>query len=135
VGRERSPGAVELVDGVLQAEVALLDKVTQVHALGKGVAAGDADHQPEVGPDEAVLGGSGVRHGARQLGAGLTSGDAFRRLVAGLDDARQRALLLRREEGNLADLVEVEADRIVHVSVSNRWRASRIPQPRVPEDT
>ena len=33
---------VELVDGVLEAEVALLDEVEQLHAGGQGVAAGDA---------------------------------------------------------------------------------------------
>ena len=62
---------------------------SEVHALGEGVTAGDADHQPEVGPDEAVLGGSGVGHGARQLAAGLAGVEALRRLVAGLDGAGQ----------------------------------------------
>ena len=33
---------VELVDGVLEAEVALLDQVEELHGVGEGVAAGDA---------------------------------------------------------------------------------------------
>ena len=47
---------VELVDGVLEAEVALLDEVEELHAGGQGVAAGDAHDEAEVGPDEPVLG-------------------------------------------------------------------------------
>src|SRR6476659_1379003 len=38
---------VELVDGVLEAEVALLDQVQELHAGGKGVAAGDAHDEAE----------------------------------------------------------------------------------------
>ena len=64
-GELEAPAPVELVDGVLEAEVALLDEVEQVHALGQGVAAGDADHEAEVGADEPVLGlGGGARPGA-----------------------------------------------------------------------
>ena len=44
VGGELEAAApVELVDGVLEAEVALLDEVAEVHALGERVAPGDAD--------------------------------------------------------------------------------------------
>ena len=43
---------------------------------GQGVAAGDADDEPEVGPDEAVLGGSGGGHGPVQLAALLTGVEA-----------------------------------------------------------
>ena len=56
---------------------------------GQGIAAGDADHQPEVGPDEPVLGGSGVGHGRAQLGARLAGVQPLAGLAAGLDDARQ----------------------------------------------
>ncbi len=63
VGRELEATApVELVDGVLEAEVALLDEVEQVHALGEGVAASDADHESEVGADEPILGVGGGAH-------------------------------------------------------------------------
>src|SRR5829696_2216185 len=45
---------VELLHRVLEAEVALLDEVEELHARGQGVPAGDADHEPQVGPDEVV---------------------------------------------------------------------------------
>src|SRR3954469_2295196 len=47
---------VELVDGVLEAEVALLDEVEQLHAGGHRVAARHAHDQAEIGADEPVLG-------------------------------------------------------------------------------
>ena len=79
VGRELEAAApVELVDGVLETEVALLDEVAEVHALGEGVAAGDADDQPQVGADEAVLGPGAGRDGAPQLGAALAVGRGAR---------------------------------------------------------
>src|SRR4051812_33926362 len=53
---------VELVDSVLEAEVAFLDEVEQVHALGEGIPAGDADHEAKVGADEAILGLGGRVH-------------------------------------------------------------------------
>ena len=39
-GELEAPAPVELVDGVLEAEVALLDEVEQVHALGAGGSGG-----------------------------------------------------------------------------------------------
>src|SRR5205085_3402852 len=47
---------VELVDGVLEPQVALLDEIEQLHAGRHRVAAGDAHDQAEVGADEPVLG-------------------------------------------------------------------------------
>ena len=96
-------------------EVALLDEVAEVHALGEGVAAGDADHQPEVGADEAVLGPGAGADGTPQLGAALAV--ASRRSAAARPSSMTRAsclLLVRVEEGDLADLVEVHADGITH---------------------
>ena len=56
VGRELEALApVELLDGVHQAEVALLDEVEQRQARGL-VLLGDRHHQPEVGLDEGALG-------------------------------------------------------------------------------
>jgi hypothetical protein len=57
---------------VLEAEVALLDEVEEVHALGRGVLAGDADHEAEVGPDEPVLGVGRCPDGTLQLAPALT---------------------------------------------------------------
>ena len=59
---------VELVDRVLEAEVALLDEVEQVHALRQGIPTGDADDEAQVGPDEAILRFGGGRHGGLQIG-------------------------------------------------------------------
>ncbi len=81
---------------------------------GQGVAAGDADDQAEVGPDEAVLRLGSGGDGLVELGAGLAGLRATRGLPAGLDDAGQLLLLIRREKGHLADLVEVETNGIVH---------------------
>ena len=78
---------VELVDGVLEPEVALLDEVPEVHALGEGVTAGDRDDQPEVGADEAVLRLGAGGDDAPQLGAALAVGDALGRLATSLDGA------------------------------------------------
>jgi hypothetical protein len=62
-GELEATAPVELVDGVLEAQVALLDEVEEIHALGQGVAAGDAHHEAQVGADEAVLGfGGGPVH-------------------------------------------------------------------------
>ena len=46
---------VELVDGVLEAEVALLHQIEEIHAGGEGIAAGDAHDEPEIRPDETIL--------------------------------------------------------------------------------
>ena len=88
VGRElEAAPPVELVDGVLEAEVALLDEVEQFHALGQRVALGDGDDEAEVGADEAVLGVGGCRDGVLQRHAALAVGQLLGGLAAGLDDA------------------------------------------------
>ena len=55
--------------------------------------------------------------GPSQLGAALAVGEAFGGVAAILDGARQLLLLVRVEEGDLADLVEVHADGITHCEV------------------
>ena len=115
VGGELEAAApVELVDGVLQTQVALLDQVAEVHALGEGITAGDADHQPEVGADEAVLGLGTGADGTPKIGAPLSGLEACGRGVAVLDHPGQLLLLICVEEGDLADLVEVHTDGIAH---------------------
>ena len=131
-GELEATAPVELVDGVLEAEVALLDEVEQVHALGQGVAAGDGHDQAQVGADEAVLGVGGGRHLGLEVGAALAVGEPLGGLAAGFDDARQLALVLGGEEGDLADVVQVQADGVVHdVSYNRSWwgsfRPSRVP--------
>ncbi len=105
---------VELVDGVLEAEVALLDEVEELHARGEGVAAGHAHDQAEVGPDEAVLGGVGGPDGLADLSALLAGLETLAGLDAGLDDLGELALLLGGEQRHEADLVEVLTYGITH---------------------
>ena len=88
VGRElEATPPVELVDGVFEAEVALLDEVEQIHPLGQRVALGDGDDEAEVGADEAVLGVGGGGDGVLQRHAALAVGQLLGGLTAGLDDA------------------------------------------------
>ena len=98
-GELEATAPVELVDGVLEAEVAFLDQIQQVHALGQGITTGDGDHQSEVGTDEAVLGAGGLGHCGLEGCALLALGEPLGRVAAGFDDARQFALLLSIEEG------------------------------------
>ncbi len=79
---------VEALDGPQQAQVALFDQVLQAEALA-GVAAGDVDHQAEVGADHAVAGGR----------------------VAVADGDGQLALVVGRQERGLVDLAEVRLQR------------------------
>ena len=111
VGGELEPLApVELVDGVLEPEVALLDQVQQFHAGRQGVAAGHAHHQAEVGPDEPVLGRVGVADGLVDVAASLALLLALAGLYAALDGLGQLALLLGVEQRHRADLVQVLLD-------------------------
>ena len=90
---------VELVDGVLEAEVALLDEVEQLHARGQGVAAGDADDEAEVGPDEAVLGGVRHPHDLVEFGVVVAVGDPLGGGASGFDarESSRSSSALRRE--------------------------------------
>ncbi len=88
VGRElEATTPVELVDGVLETQVALLDEVAEVHALGEGIAAGDRDHEPQVGADETILGLGATGHRSPQVRAALAVGEALGGRVAVFDDA------------------------------------------------
>src|SRR5690606_8430675 len=105
---------VELVDGVLEPEVALLDEVEQLHRRRQGVAAGDAHDEAEVGPDEAVLGSRRGLDRLAELAAALARVDASLGLTPTLDDLRELALLVGGEQGDEADFVEVLTNRITH---------------------
>ena len=69
---------------------------------GEGVAACDAHHQPEVRPDETVLGGGSGGYGLAQLAAARRV-EAGAGLTATLDRLRQLALLICGEQGHEAD--------------------------------
>ena len=105
---------------MLEAEVALLDQVEQIHALGERVAAGDGDHEAEVGADEPVLRLGGFADLALEGDATLAGVELFLRLAAGFDDARQLALVFGGQQRDLADVVEVETDGVVHDVSYNR---------------
>jgi hypothetical protein len=99
---------VELVDRVLETEVAFLNQVAQIHPLGEGVAAGDGDDQPEVGADEAIFGRSGGTDFGVEGRIGRTVGELPRGLVALFDGAGKIALFNSVEERDFADIVEIE---------------------------
>ena len=80
---------VELLDRADQAEVALLDQVEERHARLR-VVARDRHHEPQVALDQPAL----------------------RRLVAEVLAARELALLGRRQQPPVADLADVELQRI-----------------------
>ena len=91
VGRELEPElVVELLDGADQAEVALLNQVEQRHA-GVRVVARDRHHEAQVRLDQAPLRG----------------------FVAEILAARELALLTGSEQPAVADLADVELERIV----------------------
>jgi hypothetical protein len=81
---------VEFVDRPDQAEVSLLDQVEERHAAAV-VLLGHRDHQPEVGLGQALL--------------GLTR--------SGLDLLGEVDFVSRAEQTDLADLFEVQPDRVV----------------------
>jgi hypothetical protein len=118
---------VELVDRVLEAQVAFLDEIQELHAGGKGVAASHAHHEPQVGPDEPVLGGGRIADRTIELTALLAIFLAGLRLEALLDDLGELALFLGIEKRNRADLVQVLSNRIAHDNSLNGNRTRGIP--------
>ena len=91
VGRELEAHlVVELLDGADEPEVALLDQVEERHA-GLRVVPGDRHHEPEVALDQAALGG----------------------LVAHVLPPGELALLGRGQEPAVADLADVELERVL----------------------
>jgi hypothetical protein len=101
---------VELVDSVLETEVAFLNEVAQIHPLGEGVAAGDGDDQPEVGADEAIFGRSGGTDFGVEGRVDRTIGELPGGLVALFDGAGKIALFNSVEKRNFADIVEIETE-------------------------
>ena len=90
VGRElEAEPVVELLDRPDQAHVALLDQVEERH-VGLRVVARDRHHEPEVRLDQALLG----------------------RLVAQVLAPGELALLRRRQQAAVAELADVELERV-----------------------
>jgi hypothetical protein len=91
VGRElEAEPVVELLDCADQPQVALLDQIQERHA-GLGVVPGDGHDEPQVGLDELPL----------------------RLLVALVLPPGELALLGRRQQAAVADLANVELQRVV----------------------
>ena len=112
---------VELLDGVHQAEVALLDQVEQRQARGL-VLLGDRHHQAQVRLHERALGVLALAGGAAQLallgGGELAAGVEHRAArVAGLDGLRQADLVVFGQQRVLPDVGEVQTDEVFFVPV------------------
>src|SRR3546814_2435355 len=107
---------VEIVDSELEAEVALLNEVEELHGRGKGVAAGDRDDEAKVGADEAVLGLCALAGEAAVLGCVLTGLDGRASLGARLHQLRALALLVGGEQGHQSALVEDRKSTRLHSS-------------------
>ena len=65
------------------------------------------------------LAAAASRDGPAQLAAALAGVEASLGLAAALDDLGELALLRGVQQRHLADLVEVQANRITHVATSN----------------
>src|SRR5262245_2934086 len=90
VRRELEPASiVELLDGAYQPQRPLLDEIQEGEAASE-VALRDGDDQPKVRLDHVLL----------------------RRHVAALDELRERHLLVGRQERDLPDLAQVQAQRV-----------------------
>ena len=108
IGGELEPLApVELVDGVLEAEVSFLDQVEQLHARGQWVAAGDADNESEVRSDEAVLGHGGGADLAIEFAAAFATLFDPASCDALFDDLGKLTLFGSVEQRYCADFVQV----------------------------
>ena len=112
---------VELLDGVHESEVALLDQVEQRETRGL-VLLGDRDDESQVRLDELTLGLFALACGAAQLtllrrGEFAAGVELLDGLVACLDGLRESYLVVFREQRVLPDIGEVETDEVFVVSV------------------
>ena len=132
VGRELETLApVELLDGVHEAEVALLDEVEQRQTRGL-VLLRDRHHEAQVRLDELTLGFFALTSGtaaARASSPAVSSlppaVELFDRLVAGLDGLRESNLVVLRQQCVLPDVGEVETDKVLVVSFDAIFRHRR----------
>ena len=120
VGRElKALGAVELLNCLDQTEVALLDQIEKQHAAAD-IALCDRDNQSQVRLSQALLGTVAELDILLKLCALLRRNgiafvcDTLCGLVALLHALCERYLLLRGQQIDLADLLQIHADRIVN---------------------
>ncbi len=113
---------VELLDGVHQAEVALLDQVEQRQA-GRLILLGDRHDETKVRLDEGLLGGVTLAGGAPKLALlGRSQRDLgvvqlAARVGALFDHLGEAHLVVLGEQRILADVGEVEADKVLLVAL------------------
>lgn len=110
---------IEFLHGADQSEIAFLDEIQEQHSAAH-VTLGDRDHEPEVGLDEPLLGAHALPDEVFELRPGESRGEAFTELVLGeqpgLDGLGQFHLLLGGEQGNPADLPQVDPDQVTRRS-------------------
>ena len=118
---------VELLDGVHQAEVALLDQVQQRQAR-RLILLRDRHDQTQVRLDEGLLGLLTLHHGSTQL-ALLRRGEALGRLghlglrsPPALDGLGQADLVVLGQQGVLPDVGQVQPDEILVVALDSFLR-------------
>src|SRR5205807_2482314 len=107
---------VEHLDGVHQAQIALLDEVEEQQAR-RLVLLGDRDDQTKVGLDERALGALAILGLAAQLSpAGGLEVTAVvengARFITGLDGLRETNLVVFSEQWVLPDIRQVEPDEV-----------------------
>ncbi len=95
---------------MFETEVALLDEVEQVHALGQWVTTCDRDHEAEVGADEPVLRRGGIAQIAAKGCTTLARFEALGRIATSLDGLGELALVLGSQQGDLANFVQIETN-------------------------
>ena len=122
---------VELLDGVHQAEVALLDQVQQGQAR-RLVLLGDRHDQPQVRLHERLLGLLALH--ARHAGAHASSpcvrplgalADLGFRVPPGLDGLGQAYLVVLGQQRVLTDVRQVEPDEILVIALDSFLRQDR----------
>ena len=96
---------LEFLHGADQADVAFLDQVQETHAAVE-VLLCDADHEAQVGLDQLLLGAAGAAHLVRVVAVLVVVV-----LVGPVD------LFLRREQGNLANGLQVHLDGVIKAQV------------------
>ncbi len=110
-------GVVELLHSADQTEVALLDEIQKQHATTH-IALGDRHDKTQVRLYELTLGNLAITFNRLKIATHLRRGLAggCRDLLGGkqtsLDTLGEVDLLLRGQQRNLADLLEIHADRI-----------------------
>ena len=116
-GEAIAQAMVKPVDGVEEAQIALLDQVEERQATTRRVVARDTHHQPQIGLDHAsarlVSTGNHLRRSLPRFGNYPASHELALDLFATGNRLRQRPLFVRCEQRDGADLVEVDGQAVI----------------------